>query len=363
MIFSPADAALLVRRNGGTDDEAVFLASVVPGESGGDPDVVNEEFSCGAANGLTLHAVGLFQICEYPSRGTREQLQDPDHNARAALTILRDQGRAAWSASEDPDAAEEARQALAGGAHPMETWHPLANRAPAGTAGGSYVGVPWKLVIHTIEAPAETLYSYNPSSYYGHSAWPHATIDSAGIHQHLPIDVAARALYNAAGGVETNNANAIQCEVMGQAAHIDELPDETWHNLVEWLSWCAIQTRTPVHFADFVAGGYGENAAQRFGPQEWLDFAGICGHQHVPENDHWDPGALDTTKLAALMGATTGGFLMALDDDKQDDLYNLTRGTNAAVGRLEVAVRDQTGGIGTKLDLVLAELQKLNAKP
>ncbi len=300
-MFTPAKTALLVREVGGTDGEAVFLASVMPGESNGDPEVVNDRYSCGTENGRVLHAVGLVQICEYSSRGTREQLKDPRHNLKEGLKILRTQGKAAWTAIPDPEAASEARAALAGGAT-MQTWHPNAIEAPAGSTGGSYIGVPWKLVIHTIEAPPETLYSYNPSSYYGHTAWPHATIDTRGIHQHYPINLAARALYNATGGVETNNANAIQCEVMAQAALIDDLPEATWGHLVDWLSWCATQTRTPIHFANFVAGGYGEDAAQRFGPQEWLDFAGVCGHQHVPENDHWDPGALDTTKLAALMG-------------------------------------------------------------
>lgn len=110
MIFTPADAAFLVRRNSGTDDEAIFLASVMPNESGGASDAFNPS-ECGPG----LHAIGLFQICEYAGRGTRAQLYDPDHNAREALKILRSQGQGAWTATPDPDAAEEARHALAGG--------------------------------------------------------------------------------------------------------------------------------------------------------------------------------------------------------------------------------------------------------
>ena len=30
---------------------------------------------------------------------------------------------------------------------------------------------------------------------------------------------------------------------------------------------------------------------------EWNDFDGWCGHQHVPENEHWDPGKLDIGRL------------------------------------------------------------------
>lgn len=112
MNFSPADAALLVRRNGGTDAEAIFLASVVPGESGGNPEIINRSSTCGPKG---ERAVGLFQICSFASRGTVAQLQDPDYNAREALKILRSQGERAWTAEPDSDAAEEARQALAGG--------------------------------------------------------------------------------------------------------------------------------------------------------------------------------------------------------------------------------------------------------
>lgn len=366
MRYTPADAAALVRRNGGTDEEAIFLASVMPGESGGDPEVRNPA-PCGTDHdGSSVHAVGVFQVCGYAENGGEDALTDPDHNARMALKILRTQGQAAWSATPDPDAADEARRALTEGAH-MEGWHPRANRAPASSGGSSYIGVPWKLVIHTIEAPADTLYSYNPGNYYGHQSWPQATIDRAGIHQHRPITESGSALYNASGGVETNRANAIQCEVMGQAAHIDDLPDETLRHLADWLTWCAEQTGTPLNFATFNGdGAYGEGAPQRFGGQEWLDFAGICGHQHVPENDHWDPGALPVDRLRSFMGGSHSlnqeDPFMALNTEQQEDLLNTTKATNDEVGKLAVAVRDQTGGIGVKLDQVLDELRKLNAK-
>lgn len=311
MIFSPAQAALLVRDNGGTDAEAIFLASVVPGESGGNPEIVNRSSTCGPKG---ERAVGLFQICSFASRGTVAQLQDPAHNAREALKILRSQGERAWTAEPDPDAAEEARQALAGGTH-MEVWHPRAKRAPATTAGSSYIGVPWKLVIHTIEAPFDAIYSYG-STYYGSSSWPTATIDSTGISQHYPIDVAARALYNASGGAETNRANVIQCEVMGQAANIRDLPDSTMGHLADWLRWCSEQTGCPLVFPfPFVAypDSYGENASQRVHGQVWLDSTGIMGHEHADENDHGDPGDFPVERLAAFW--STPDIIPTEEDD------------------------------------------------
>ena len=359
-MFTPAAAALLVRRNGGTDDEAIFLASVVPGESGGDPSAVNERYSCGTEDGRTLHAVGLFQICDYSDRGSRAELLDPDHNAAIALAILRSQGERAWTAEPDPDATDEARRALAAEGGHMQTWHPRANYAPASREGSSYVGAPWKLVIHTIEAPAGTRYGYNSGSYYGHQSWPHATIDTAGIHQHLPIDVGAAALYR--NGVQTNRANAIQCEVMGQAARIRDLPEATMRHLADWLSWCAEQTGCPTTFAAFSGGNaYGENAPQRFSEEEWLAFSGVCGHQHVPENDHWDPGAIDVARLAALMGTPTNqeDFLMSLTPAQAAELYETTKATNVEVGKLATAIRDSTSGMQVQIDRLIAEVAKL----
>lgn len=182
-----------------------------------------------------------------------------------------------------------------------ELWHPRARRAPANRDGGTFIDVPPKIVLHTVEGRGR--YSYNPANYYGNPYWPHATIDVDAIHQHLPIDVYGFALANSAGGAETNRAHAIQCEVLWFAAEIAELPDELLANLADWVGWVAKQTGTPLVFAEFRGdGSYGEGAPQRFSADEWLDFTGVCGHQHVPENDHWDPGAFPVDRLRPLLG-------------------------------------------------------------
>ncbi len=196
---------------------------------------------------------------------------------------------------------------------PMETWHPRAIDAPANREGGSFIGVAPKIVLHTVEGSGR--YNYDPGSYYGNPYWPHCTIDPDGIHQHLPIDVSAFALANAPGGVETGRADAIQCEILWFAGRIDELPDATMRHLADWISWVAEQRRVPLTFAEFHGdGSYGENAPQRFGAQEWLDFTGICGHQHVPENDHWDPGAFPVDSLRALLDANSNPEPQEEDD-------------------------------------------------
>jgi hypothetical protein len=44
----------------------------------------------------------------------------------------------------------------------------------------------------------------------------------------------------------------------------------------------------------------------------WNAFTGHCGHQHVPENDHGDPGAFPIT---AILDAAKGGTIPSQEDD------------------------------------------------
>jgi hypothetical protein len=37
---------------------------------------------------------------------------------------------------------------------------------------------------------------------------------------------------------------------------------------------------------------------------QWQGFSGVCGHMHVPENDHGDPGAIDFPRIIALAQGT-----------------------------------------------------------
>lgn len=37
-------------------------------------------------------------------------------------------------------------------------------------------------------------------------------------------------------------------------------------------------------------GSYGTGAAQRLSGSAWQTYRGVCGHMHVPENSHGDPG-------------------------------------------------------------------------
>ncbi|WP_406325775.1 hypothetical protein OG784_12715 [Streptomyces sp. NBC_01617] len=153
-------------------------------------------------------------------------------------------------------------------------------------------------------------------------------------HQHFDVDESARALMNKSGGVETNTANAFQIELVGTC---DSAKAKTWGGkkagvhyiywpdapdwalaevawLVRWLhdyhgvpltcvkNWLAygLDSRRP----GVTPASYGANPA-RMSMTAWRNFTGWCGHQHVPENDHGDPGSMNFARVIALAKGTT----------------------------------------------------------
>ena len=54
---------------------------------------------------------------------------------------------------------------------------------------------------------------------------------------------------------------------------------------------------------------------------------------------------------------------MALTSEQQDQLLATTLATNAAVSRLEVAVRDPQNGLQAQVDRLKAEVAQLLARP
>lgn len=148
-------------------------------------------------------------------------------------------------------------------------------------------------------------------------------------YQHYDVDESARALANKLGGVETNTANVFQIELVGTC---DDSKRTTWSGkrvgvdylhwptapdwalaevawLVRWLhdyhgvpltcvkDWLAYgkDTRRP----GVTPASYGASPA-RMTQSAWRSFKGWCGHQHVPENDHGDPGSMNFARVIQL---------------------------------------------------------------
>lgn len=180
----------------------------------------------------------------------------------------------------------------------MSSWYPTALVVQGQDAGDFLPEYPKRIVLHTTEGSTA---SGAIGAYRAANSWPHFTIDrnaSFTVYQHNSIDVASRALRNAAGGVETNKGGAIQIEVVGFAREAGIWPSgqkSVLKNLMRWIeAEHGIKQYGPA-FGD--SGQFGTGNPLEFTPEYWKSFNGTCGHQHVPENTHWDPGALNISTL------------------------------------------------------------------
>lgn len=178
----------------------------------------------------------------------------------------------------------------------MIDWLPYAKRTATFPGSGPHLEGDWKVVIHTTEGATlgGAIVTYHHTLNY-----PHITLDNKDIEQHCSFLIGSTALQNLSGGVQTNRARAIQIEVVGFATKISELPQGTLANLRRVLATLRDEFGITTDVPEFKAypASYGANNGVRFSNARWNSFHGVCGHQHVPENLHGDPGALDVRSL------------------------------------------------------------------
>jgi hypothetical protein len=170
-----------------------------------------------------------------------------------------------------------------------------ANQSVKGSGSGPFTGGPFKGILHTTEGPtaAGAIAAFRSSG-----SWPHFLVDYAGnVWQFVNTNQGARALQNLPGGVQTNLDSAIQIEIVGFASQPNGHPTaqiEALKSLMRWIEQTSgVKPKGP---GRAFASGYGQNSLRFSGPQ-WDSFDGWCGHCHVPENDHWDPGAININNL------------------------------------------------------------------
>lgn len=180
--------------------------------------------------------------------------------------------------------------------------YPKANQTVKGNGSGPYTSGPYKGVLHTTEGGSA---SGAISAFRTNNSWPHFLVDYAGaVWQFIDTTQAARALRNLSGGVETNRDSAIQIEIVGFAGKPKDHPIAQVDALKALMRWIESTTGVkPIGPGRAFANAYGQNQL-RFTPQQWDNFNGWCGHCHVPENDHWDPGAIDINLYLPTPGFT-----------------------------------------------------------
>lgn len=200
------------------------------------------------------------------------------------------------------------------------TLFPPANRTARWYAskypGATFDGIE-KLVIHTTEGSGWPGYSGGKSA-PNLTALPDMGARRLVWRHHFPVNMSSRALVNKAGGAQTNTDRAVQveligtCERGGPGMFWPEAPDWALAEVAELVAWLHVEWGLALAVAPLwlsYPGSYGSTRARMSGAT-WDAFRGVCGHQHVPENDHGDPGLLNATRIIDL----AGGADMALTD-------------------------------------------------
>lgn len=171
----------------------------------------------------------------------------------------------------------------------MAVWHPDATRVIHPSAGAFTEAAP-KLVWHTTEG-------YGLPNYIGDA--PHFTlsIKTGKLWQHVPINLASSSLVHS-GYPETNHAHAIQVELTDAfAKDSQDWPAVAYARIASLARWieknAGVPRKCSVSFT---------TTPRRLSASDWLNYAGHCGHQHVPNNQHWDPGAM---KITLVLGDTS----------------------------------------------------------
>lgn len=177
-------------------------------------------------------------------------------------------------------------------------------RRPRGHSG-FYSGGPLRFLFHTTEGGL----AGSIGALDANNSWPQLLVDPGSRRkiQAYPLSQPGRALANRSGGVETNRRSCVQVEIVGRAAESPYWSDDVYRFLGESLgpviAACGIPLRIDRPFVGPEAGTIATpHAPQRFSFDLWNNFAGCCGHQNVPENDHWNPGRFDWERFARYAG-------------------------------------------------------------
>lgn len=237
-----------------------------------------------------------------------------------------------------------------------------------GAGGGSYAadGSAWRIVLHTTEGGWEG----SMGVFRSRLTAPHLMVDPASRKrvQMIPLDRSAYALRNEAGGGETNRAHCLQVEIVGYASEaagwsgdrLDWLGREVIAPLVEHAPG-PIALRAPRFYGEGAGWVLATpSARQRMSQEQWRTFSGVCGHQHVPENSHWDPGEVRIERIltAAQPGLDLGGVTVpgSMTPEQVVKLVQQNRKlTQSSVAAAERRLRDRIDALAAASDGATAD--------
>ncbi|MCL7428879.1 peptidoglycan-binding protein [Streptomyces sp. YS415] len=173
------------------------------------------------------------------------------------------------------------------------------------------------VVLHTTEGTSLPGYG-GGSSAPNLTAVPDLGAKKLRWYQHFDVETSSRALVNLRGGVDTNTLNVCQVELVGTcdtkthakwkrsgSAHLywPEAPEWALLGVARFLAWMHEEHGVPLSGPrawPAYPSSYANGGGQRMSGAGWQAFEGVCGHMHVPENLHGDPGAIDFARLLKL---------------------------------------------------------------
>lgn len=163
--------------------------------------------------------------------------------------------------------------------------YPPANRTAQwypNIAGGATFTKVDKLILHTTEG--ENWFDYSDAGFGPHLTYKPETREW---RQHIPLTKSATALQND-GSYKTNQENCIQIEIIGYAKNArlwTQSMIEDIGALIEWLSAYGLIIQAPRAFTPYPPG-----ANVKLSQSAYKAARGVLGHEHVPGNNHGDPG-------------------------------------------------------------------------
>lgn len=180
-------------------------------------------------------------------------------------------------------------------------------------------------------------------------------------YQHFEANAAALALVDRPGGVRPNRDGVLQVELAGTSgwASTDnksrgnypalDLRDKRWYwaehaedwmldGLAEFLLWVnsewGVPLVAPIEFTSWA------KASKRMSIEQWNRFAGICGHSHVPENDHTDPGALPMADIIGRVVKTAPASTIP-PNTREEDMAHIESISPAAAKEIAKALAEE----------------------
>ncbi len=194
--------------------------------------------------------------------------------------------------------------------------------------GGTYaddgIDYSWRGCYHEIQGNASF------GGIAGHQYPPHVWYDTEKriLFQSIRLSRSAMALYQGSG-YKTNKARCLQVELSGYSEYQANEPLQFLQNIAEdvlipWGQWLAKYHGFNLdiqHLPDpwVISGSASEYAPQRLGEETWRHYNGMLEHANVPQNDHWDCGALDIWRISAHAALLIGGLLVEDGHIEEED--------------------------------------------